>query len=158
MAVDDGDVDVFCLKDGGGVKALCDNWAGTDNGEVCALFEDLSFANFKWSFYGCELGCFFASETHIGGATIFCECEGCFFGLFVICGNDDNHIGKCAHERDVFKHLMGGAVRADGDASVGADDFDVAIVVANSCTNLFPATAGAEAGVGGNERNFTHSS
>ena len=98
---------------------------------------------------------FFSCKAHIGGATIFCECEGGFFGLFVIRGYNNNHIWQCAHERDVFKHLMSGAIGANGDSGMCTDDFNVAIIVADSCSNLFPATAGAEAGVGGGEGDFS---
>ncbi len=51
---------------------------------------------------------------------------------------------------------MCGAVRADGDAGMSADNFHILVIVGDGRAYLFPVSSGREHRVGSDERSFAH--
>jgi hypothetical protein len=73
----------------------------------------------------------------------------CFDG---VAGHHHGHVRKAAHRKQILERLMGGAVRADGNAPVGTRDQDVEFPVADGGADLVQISGGGERRVGAEHR------
>ncbi len=131
----------------GSEECLVEQGAGSDDGEVVAKAEGFGAANFEGSLVGGENGRFVAGKAEVDRAGCFCGSDRGFAGFVHIAGNQYNHVWDDAHDRDVFRHLVGGAVGPDGNTGVCSGDFHRRVLQRGRGAELFPVSAGRERSV-----------
>ena len=67
-------------------------------------------------------------------------------GLVVVARIDNHHVRQHLHQSEVFHHLVGGTVFADGDASMGGGDFHVEVGIGDGHADLVIHAPGNETG------------
>ena len=116
------------------------------NAHILAFVHHNGFANHKFLVGRGEVGYFGAAKTEIYGAYVFSGGNGGGFGLVVVAGVDDHHVGQPFHQAYVLHNLVGGTILAYGDAGVGACNLDVEVGIGHGHADLVIHTAGDKAG------------
>ena len=76
-------------------------------------------------------------------------------GFDAVCRADKSHVDEAADCSEVFDGVVGGTCLTEGSAAVGADDFNVYVLIANVGVNLIQSPQRGENAEGRSERNKT---
>lgn len=91
-----------------------------------------------------EEGLHASADAQIEGAGDIDALLDCFRGFPRVGGDDDGHVGDCAHDGEVLNAVVGGACRAEGDAAVGGYDLDGEFLIGAVRPDLFAAAQAGE--------------
>ena len=148
--IDDAGGNALCGQNLPGLAGHAHHDAGGDDRHVAAVGNRDALPKLKLvvrQLVGEDLGGG-AGQTEIGGAVVV---QQGFYGqphFVTVAGANHSHAGDLPHQGQVFGALMGGAVLADGDAAVGADDLDVQMGIGDGVADLLVRAAGSEDGEG----------
>ena len=152
VQIDDECLDAFFRKFLCCLHCLVDHGAVRNDCNVLALTAGACLAEFERCARIGDDGHTLTSEADVAGSLFRGNGEGCLARFLRVAGDDDGHVRQDAHDGDILKRLMCRAVGADGDARMGAGEFDVQVVVADGRADLVPCTPREEYAIRCGER------
>ncbi len=130
-------------------------WPATNNDNVFTFSIDFSLSHGEGCVFCGKYRTFFSCETNVDGSRHRHCGKSRLFGFNRVAGYKHRHSREHAHERDVFKRLMGGAIGTDRNPCMCPCNFYRNVIYANSGANLFVVASGAKRGIGRNEWDFS---
>ena len=152
--VDDFSIDALLTKHVGGLQCGEHQMPGGENAHVRAFLHYFGFSDDERLVLFREVRHCGTTETDINGADVLGRRDGRHFGLVVVAGIENHHVGQHLHQSEVFHHLVRCAVLTHSDASVRSSDFDIQVGICHRHADLVIHTTRNEPGECAGERNL----